>query len=297
MPSRTAAPTREAHSKLQRWTDLIAALLARRLGATFADLARDVPAYADGLLDEYKDSVKRTFERDKDELRDFGVPIETITDSADGENTRYRLRATDFYLPFLALPGEPAARRGTGGEGVRALPTVTLTPDDLDLVARAVARLEQLGDPALAEDARAAASKLAFDLPLFSHVSDVRLLDADAEADAKTFDLLGDALRRRKVVSFSYRKPGDDKVTQRHVEPYGLFFVASHWYLAARDRTRDEVRNFRVSRIAKPAMNRKKPNTRDFEIPPTFNLREHARARALGAGGGCAHDRRGGVQR
>lgn len=279
MPRRTNAPTREAHSKLQRWTDLIAALLARRLGATFADLARDVPAYADGLLDAHKDSVKRTFERDKDELRDFGVPIDTVTDATDSENTRYRLRATDFYLPFLALPGEPATRRGAGGEGLRALPTITLTPDDLDLVAQAVARLEQLGDPALAQDASSAANKLAFDLPLFRAASDVRLLDADADVDAKTFDVLGEALRRRKVVSFTYRKPGSDKVTERHVEPYGLFFVASHWYLAAHDRTRSEVRNFRVSRIAWPAMNRKKPNTHDYEIPPGFTLREHARAR------------------
>jgi len=37
--------------KVQRWVDIIAALLARRSHATFEELARDVPAYlADGSV-------------------------------------------------------------------------------------------------------------------------------------------------------------------------------------------------------------------------------------------------------
>jgi hypothetical protein len=34
--------------KIQRWIDLLAALLARRWPATFDELIRDVPAYAAG---------------------------------------------------------------------------------------------------------------------------------------------------------------------------------------------------------------------------------------------------------
>ena len=273
-------PRNQTHPKLQRWTDLIAALLARRLGATFAELATDVPAYADGLDETHKESVKRTFERDKDELRDFGIPIETL-DADDNDETRYRLKSNDFYLPYLALePPEVGALQQQRDEGYRALPTATLTPDDLALIGEAVARLQQLGDPLLSEDARSAANKLAFDLPFFNHLAtDVKLLDGNDGADAKIFELLTDALRRRKLVSFQYQKPGGDGVTERHVESYGLVFVNAHWYLVARDRTRDAMRNFRLSRMTKLDVNKKKPQTPDYDVPEGFRLREHAKAR------------------
>jgi len=272
-------PARETHSKLQRWTDLIAALLARRLGASFLELARDVPAYSQGASEEHKESVKRTFERDKDELRDFGIPIETLG-ADDNDETRYRLRATDFYLPFLALQDGERAPAAARAEGYRSLGLVTLTPDDLSFIGAAIARLEQLGDPALTADVRSAANKLAFDLPLFESVnSDVTLVDANVGADPKLFDLLGDALRNRKLVTFNYQKPSSDKVTERRVEPLGLFFINANWYLAARDRTRGEIRNFRLSRISKPVVNKKTPRTADYDVPPDFRLREHARSK------------------
>jgi predicted DNA-binding transcriptional regulator YafY len=262
----------DTHTKLQRWTDLIAALLVRRLGGSFNDIAADVPAYQNALHELPRDSVKRTFERDKDELRALGIHIETLP-SDDSEHTRYRLRPTDFYLPFLALDqGSPRARGAPAA--------VTLTGDDMDLVGQAIARLQDLGDPMLADDARAAANKLAFDLPLYEHaVGDVRLLDGDDGADPKLFSLLGAALRARKVVSFTYHKPSDDSRTRREVEPYGLFFVHAHWYLAGRDRTRDAIRNFRLSRMTEAAVNRKKPGSPDYDIPASFQLREHARSR------------------
>jgi proteasome accessory factor B len=271
-----AVSKKETHSKLQRWTDLIAALLARRLGATFVELARDVPAYAEGKDAARRDSVKRAFERDKDELRDFGVPIETLGTS-DGEDARYRLRPGDFYLPYLSL-GDTEPR--IGPEGYRSLPTVTLTPDDLALVAEAAARLAQLGDATLSADVESAVNKLAFDLPVFRGTNaDVQLLDAESGTDPKVFERLGDALRRRKIVTFQYLKPDADGKTERRVEPLGLFFVNAFWYLAGRDRSRDAIRNFRLSRMSDIDVNAKKPQTPDFDAPAGFVLRDHAKAK------------------
>jgi predicted DNA-binding transcriptional regulator YafY len=277
MPGRTrAAPARQAPTKIQRWTDLVAALLARRTGATFLELTEDVPAYAAGRDPDQKDTVKRAFERDKDELREFGIRIETIA-SEESEDTRYRLRATDFYLPYLALTQQERARF-VPPAGYRDVGIQVLTPDDLELIGEAVARLEKLGDPTLAEDARSAANKIAFDLPLFDHVrSDVRILDGDTGADAKVFEVLADALRRRKVVTFDYHKPGDAEPSKRSVEPYGLVFISAHWYLAAKDP--HGLRNFRVSRIRNASANRTKPQSPDYEIPAAFRLRDHAKAR------------------
>src|SRR5690242_3117055 len=79
--SRVSPPPNAA--KVQRWIDLLAALLVRRYPASFEELARDVPAYdASGKSSA---AVMRMYERDKDELRAFGVPIETVTvETEDG---------------------------------------------------------------------------------------------------------------------------------------------------------------------------------------------------------------------
>jgi proteasome accessory factor B len=96
--------------KLQRWTDLIAALLRRRFPATFEDIARDVPAYADEK--KKKDAIMRMFERDKDELRSFGISIDTVEFEDDnGDASGYLLDRKWFYLPYLSL----AARDGKPG--------------------------------------------------------------------------------------------------------------------------------------------------------------------------------------
>jgi proteasome accessory factor B len=267
------------HSKLQRWTDLIAALLAHTFPITFEDLAREVPAYAAGLDPEHKDSVKRTFERDKDELKDFGVPIEVIAID-EGENTGYALKAKRFYLPYLSLSGaeEPATPKPSG---YRALPTVSFDPDELHSLAQASQRLEQLGDPLLADHARSARGKFLFDLSAFQlPATDVHVLGADDGTTAETFELLTGALRNRKTVTFRYSAPSSDATTERRVDTYGLFFIYAHWYLAAFDRTRDGIRNFRLSRMSDVKVNKKQPQTHDYTVPPEFRLRDHAQSRA-----------------
>src|SRR5690348_10819141 len=73
-----------AAAKLQRWIDLLAALLTHRYGLTFEQLKREVPAYAASARTTSEGSLERTFERDKDELRALGIPIEMLRNS-DGE--------------------------------------------------------------------------------------------------------------------------------------------------------------------------------------------------------------------
>ena len=94
MPSRNSP-------KIQRWVDLLAALLARRQPATFEELSRDVPAYLDGK--QSKAARMRMFERDKDELRAFGIPIVSII-SSDGETHGYKLppRTSTFHISHFS---------------------------------------------------------------------------------------------------------------------------------------------------------------------------------------------------
>lgn len=277
--------SQRATPKVRRWTDLLAALLRHHYPIPFEEIAREVPDYAA----EGKDAatVKRMFERDKKDLLRFGVPIETEPDEL-GQPTLYTVRRTSFYLPYLCLvtpSGPTAPRHGTVDRyGYKTLRSLAFEPDELAAVAAAAARVRALGDPALAADAEGAMRKLAFDLPVGAvaapDIPDApRVVRPRARPDAATFDTLGEALRDRKVVTFEYHTIGTDHRARRIVEPYGLFYLHGHWYLAGRDRDRDALRNFRLSRMAGVVRNTARESTPDYAVPPTFSLREHARSR------------------
>jgi proteasome accessory factor B len=225
----------------------------------------------------------RMFERDKDELRAFGVPIETLVDE-EGERTAYRLSHRNFYLPYLALAGpdhratRPSRRLDRFGYG--ALTTLLFEPDELSAVSSAAARVRALGDPLLAADAESAVRKLAIDLPVGDDSpDDIALHTRGAGVEEKVFAVVSDALTRRKVLHFDYYAMGPDRTELRSVEPYGLFFLGAHWYLVARDSTRGELRNFRLSRITAPRVNPDRAHTSDYDLPSDFRLREHAHSR------------------
>ena len=271
-------------AKLPRLTDLLAALLVRRYPVSFEELRRDVPAYSDP--DRGDDALMRMFERDKDELRAFGIPIETAFND-DGEAIGYKLAARDFYLPYLYVAASDAGAatepRRVDRYGYHTLRKLAFEADELAAVAVADAadRARSLGDPVLREHADSAMRKLAFDLPVDagrgpdeSHVA-LR----GRQPDAATFELLTDALLGRKVVRFEYYAIGSDEQSNREVEPYGLFFIRSHWYLAGHDREREGLRNFRVERMSNIRVNLARQQSPDFDVPPDFALREHARSR------------------
>ncbi|MBC7895170.1 MAG: WYL domain-containing protein [Cytophagaceae bacterium] len=280
-------------SKLQRWIDLVAELLSRRVPAPFEELARGVPEYHEKLRraeseDGTKrrraiDSLKRTFERDKDELRQLGFPLQSVKDD-DGVESLYQLKPNDFYLPYLclAMPGRNTGPRKVDKWGYHALATLSFTADELQAVVEGATTLRTLGDPLLVMAASGALRKLAVDLPVgaASLPDDVpRRMPVRARPDIATFNRLGDAVQRRKVATFTYRTMATGSVESRDVEPYGLFFVNGHWYLAGHDRQRGARRNFRLSRIDDAALPNDSVKGPDFVVPRTFDIRELARSR------------------
>src|SRR5690348_9500629 len=152
-----------ADAKLQRWIDFLATLLTHRYGRTFDELRRDVPAYASAAKTTSEASLLRMFERDKDELRASGIPIETRDASGD-EEPRYYVDAKELYLPFIALAGPGAHRARSVRAGYRSAPTLAFEPDELDTVFRALALTRELGDPHLASQSESAERKLTLDL-------------------------------------------------------------------------------------------------------------------------------------
>ena len=104
-------------TKVQRWLDLIAYLVGRHFPVPVEELMERLPAYARdwrGGDEKARASVRRKFERDKDELRDLGIPLETVTYTINyglEEAQGYRISKKDLYLPYLKLLKEkkPAA--------------------------------------------------------------------------------------------------------------------------------------------------------------------------------------------
>lgn len=257
----------------------MATLLSHRGTQTFEDLVKDVPAYASGK----PDSIKRTFERDKGELRELGIPIETIGNDGD-DDTAYRLRPKDFYLPYLALVSERGRSRPVKVDkyGYRAIGELAFDSDELAAVAEAAIRVRQLGDADLAAHANSAMRKLAFDLPVDSALAaspDTIIRQPRAAADSETLRTLNRALVTRKRVTIEYESMSSNRGEARVIEPFGLFFMNAHWYLVGREVGSATIRNYRVNRIASTKVNASKLQTPDYEIPTDFRLRDHARSR------------------
>ena len=94
-------------TKLQRLIDLVAYLAKHHFPVERADIWEHVPGYVAGVDGnaQQKATVRRTFERDKDELRSLGVPIESVEQPQRFGTERvvaYRL-APGYRLPVLRL--------------------------------------------------------------------------------------------------------------------------------------------------------------------------------------------------
>ena len=92
--------------RAERLVNLVLCLLSTRQYLTAERIRAIVPGYADAPTDE---AFFRTFERDKAELRDLGIPLETgrnsVFDAADG----YRISRRDYELGDIDLEPDEAA--------------------------------------------------------------------------------------------------------------------------------------------------------------------------------------------
>src|SRR5262249_32489033 len=192
------------------------------------------------------------------------------------------IKAKEMYLPYLALVSRSAASpKPVPPEGYRTIPTLAFEPDELSVLIRAARRTKNVGDATLARDADSAIRKLTHDLGLGSVAGESEQAAARVPeaAVAPTVGVLGEAVLRRKRVTFLYRSINRDVVEERVVEPYGLFFSSGHWYLSGRDGAADGLRKFRVSRMERVSVNTKKPQAADFDVPSDYRLADLARTK------------------
>lgn len=225
--------------------NLVLCLLSTRQFLTAEQIRQSVPGYepADGTA-RADEAFHRMFERDKGELRELGVPLETGRNSYFDTDDGYRIARRSYELP-----------------------PIEFTPQEAAAVGLAI-RLWQ--SAAFGEAAHGALVKL--------RAAGVRL-DLDAmpaalppvDASEPALPALLDAVRARQAVRFGYRKPGDPSAQGRHVEPWGVVSWRARWYLVGQDRDRDATRCFRLSRVEGAVKASGRPGA--FERPDGVDLR------------------------
>jgi proteasome accessory factor B len=270
-------------TKLQRWLDIIAYLVGRRLPVSIDELMRNVPAYAARWASDeatQRETARRGFERDKDELRALGIPIRTVpysTPDRPGQLEGYLIERRDFYLPYLRLVRDVSSRRDYPDP--HRYGTVEIADQDAPLALEALRRTADLPGFPLQREARSAFRKLAFDIDpqAYSARSPVLFVDRPGAAElTQQLRTLSNALLARKRVRFTYHGIYRDEQTSRDVAGYGLMFQHGHWYFIGHDALRDDVRVFRAGRMADVVANRSAPGTPDYEVPGGFRLDAYA---------------------
>jgi proteasome accessory factor B len=208
--------------KTERLLGLVVCLLSTRRYLTADQIRQAVPGYP-----EQDDLFKRMFERDKEDLRDLGVPLETGLNHPFDDDPGYRIRQQAYELPELRLEADEAAVLGLAA---RVWQRAALE----GAVAGALLKLRAAGMEA--GDERAA-----------PHGIEPRLGTPEP-----AFGPLWEAVRDRRPVTFSHRAAGRSEPQRRELEPWGVVNRHGRWYVAGWDRGRDDVRVFLLRRIVGP---------------------------------------------
>ncbi|QDO88758.1 WYL domain-containing protein [Ornithinimicrobium ciconiae] len=208
-----------ATAKTERLLNLVIALLYTRQPMSKSRIRTAVPQYA-ASTDEAFD---RMFERDKDELRDLGIPLRTeVIDPFFDDETGYRIDRREY-----------------------ALPEINFEPDELAVIGVASRAWSHasLAGPAAQGLRKLEASGITRDRTSVAGVEP--LLHTNEPA----FEAARNAVVAKRAVTFGYRRGPAGEVTERHLHPWALTSWHGRWYLTGHDLDRDAPRVFRLDRI------------------------------------------------
>ncbi|MGH3713807.1 MAG: helix-turn-helix transcriptional regulator [Micromonosporaceae bacterium] len=211
-----------SRSRTERLVNLVICLLSTRRFLTAAQIAQTVPGYEHDPSDvRDHEAFQRKFERDKAELRELGVPLETGSASVFDTEPGYRIARPDYALPDVLLEPDEAAAVGIAG------------------------RLWQ--HAGLASAASSGLLKLRAAGVEVDHQATLGI--EPVVTVEPTFSPLTGAAADRQAVSFDYRAPEADESMTRRLQPWGVVCWRGKWYVVGHDLDRDAARCFRLSRI------------------------------------------------
>jgi proteasome accessory factor B len=199
--------------------------------------------------DSSTEGFEKMFERDKEELRSLGVPIEVGNmDAYFDDEPGYRIRPDEFGLPDITLEADEAAVIGLA---TRVWEHARLA----EATTEAVRKLTALGVPL--------------------DVSALDIAEARLTADEPSFDVFWEATQERTPVEFEYRRSGQTQVVTRHLQPWGVVRYSGRWYAVGLDTDRNEERVFRLSRVQGEARRAGRPGS--YDVPPGTDVRATAK--------------------
>jgi proteasome accessory factor B len=229
--------------RTERLVNLVICLLSTRRFLTAAQIAATVPGYEHDPNDpKDHEAFQRKFERDKAELRDLGIPLETGASSAFEAEPGYRITRRDYALPDIPLAPDEAAAVG---------------------IAARLWRHAGLAEAASSGLAKLRAAGIDVDPQATLGVEPVVTVDA-------AFAPLTTATRNRQAVTFDYRVPEADRATRRRLQPWGVVCWRGRWYVVGYDLDRQAERCFRMSRMVSAV--RPDGPTGAYELPEKLDL-------------------------
>ncbi|HET7304115.1 MAG TPA: WYL domain-containing protein [Segeticoccus sp.] len=244
MSTRSEASAMAAHNseKTERLLNLVICLLYTRRPLSKARIREAVPQYARTASVEAFD---RMFERDKDELRDLGIPLTTqAADALFDDEPGYRIDRREYALPDISFEPDELAVLGLASR----------TWQRASLGAPAAQALRKLEAAGVERD----------DASLVGLEPRVRTAEP-------AFDPVKQAVVGRYPIRFDYRAARSGERTSRHVQPWAIASWHGRWYLTGFDTDRQAERVFRLGRIEGKVARDGKPGS--YEVPEDHDPR------------------------
>ena len=229
--------------KTERLLSLVVCLLSSRRYLTAGQIRAAVPGYPDSF-----EAFKRMFERDKDELRELGIPLETGANAGADDEAGYRISRQAYELPEIMLEPDEAAVLGLAAKVWQRA----------ELAGAAAGGLLKLRAAGIDADDAAQPG-----------------IEPRLQTHEAAFGPLWRAVRDRRPVTFGYQAPGSTAPQPRNLEPWGVMNRHGNWYVAGFDRDRGGERVFRLSRIDGPVTYTGPPGT--VVVPPGTDVRKSVR--------------------
>ena len=231
--------------KSERLMNLLITLLVSRGYVTKQRLREVIPDYKAAASD---DAFERMFDRDKDDLRALGVPIEVGGyDPLFDDEQGYRIVRSAFELPEISFEADEAAVVGLAARVWQQAGLASATSD-------ALRKLKAAGVEVDREALNVAQPTLA--------------------ADEPSFEAFWEGVSTRRPVRFGYRTSASAAPSERHLQPWGIVSYRSRWYVVGHDVDRDDQRMFRLSRVVGDVRLEGPPDS--FEVPEGTDIRQLA---------------------
>lgn len=231
--------------KSERLLNLLITLLVSRTYVTKQRLREVIVDYREAASD---DAFERMFDRDKDDLRSLGIPIEVGGhDPLFEDEPGYRIRRESFELPEISLTADEAAVVGLAARVWQHAGLASATSD-------ALLKLRAAG----VDVDRAA----------------LDLVQPQLAADEPCFEVFWEAVAHRRPVTFDYRSGAAAAPSTRHLQPWGVVSFRARWYVVGYDLDRQAQRMFRLSRVVGEV--RPSGPAGSFVVPPGTDLRDLA---------------------